>query len=160
MTATNYRLATGDDAERLALLSWRFRTEGTESPDPDERDSFVRACAEFICAGIHDESWCFVVADIGGEIIANAAVAVVRTVPKPGKIDDRWGYLSNVYTESAHRGRGIGAEVIRHAQAWAKEHDLEFLIVWPAEGREAFYQRQGFRAADEAMEYPVRPHVD
>jgi hypothetical protein len=42
---------------------------------------------------------------------------------------------------------------------WAREHDLESLIVWPSETSVGFYQRAGFRDTSEMLEYEVRPYV-
>jgi GNAT superfamily N-acetyltransferase len=59
----------------------------------------------------------------------------------------------------AYRGRGIGSELLRHVQAWAKAQDLEFLIVWPSEASESYYARAGFTPT-EAVVYAVRPYVN
>ena len=58
----------------------------------------------------------------------------------------------------AYRGQGIGSRLLAQVKAWAREQDLEFLILWPAEESIPFYERAGF-APGEAVEYPVRPYV-
>jgi GNAT superfamily N-acetyltransferase len=56
-----------------------------------------------------------------------------------------------MYTIPALRGQGIGAELLRQAVAWAREQHLEMIILWPARGREAFYQRGGFVPEPEGL---------
>ena len=54
-------------------------------------------------------------------------------------LDDALGYVTNVYTRPAYRGRGIGTRLMSHVLQWAREHDLESLIVWPSETSVRFY---------------------
>jgi GNAT superfamily N-acetyltransferase len=80
-------------------------------------------------------------------------------VPKPNRLDDALGYVTNVYTRPACRGHGIGAYLMTHVLQWAKEHALESLIVWPSETSVGFYERAGFRGSTDMLEYAVRPYV-
>jgi ribosomal protein S18 acetylase RimI-like enzyme len=80
-------------------------------------------------------------------------------VPKPNKLNDVLGYVTNVYTRPAYRGQGIGTQLMTHVLAWAREQDLESLIVWPSETSVGFYERAGFRGSPDMLEYGVRPYV-
>ena len=75
----------------------------------------------------------------------------VRKVPRPTNFDAEYGYLTNMYTLPAYRGQQIGANLLRVAVEWAREQHLEMVILWPARGREAFYERSGFIAEPMAM---------
>jgi hypothetical protein len=46
-----------------------------------------------------------------------------------------------------------------HVLQWAKEQELESLIVWPSEASVGFYARAGFRGSLDMLEYEVRPYV-
>ena len=46
-----------------------------------------------------------------------------------------------------------------HVLQWAREQDLESLIVWPSETSVGFYERAGFRDTSEMLEYEVRAYV-
>jgi GNAT superfamily N-acetyltransferase len=80
-------------------------------------------------------------------------------VPKPNKLDDALGYVTNVYTRPDYRGQGIGTQLMTHVLIWAREHDLESLIVWPSETSVGFYERAGFQGSPDMLEYAVRPYV-
>jgi hypothetical protein len=50
---------------------------------------------------------------------------------------------------------------MKQVTAWAKEEDLEFLIVWPGEESSRFSERAGFAfEAKPVMEYLIRPAVE
>ncbi|HZU87424.1 MAG TPA: GNAT family N-acetyltransferase, partial [Anaerolineaceae bacterium] len=75
----------------------------------------------------------------------------VQKIPKLSNLSPEFGYVTNVYTRPEWRGQGIGAQVMEEAKAWAKAAGLEMFVLWPAEGREAFYQRAGFHP-DESLQ--------
>ncbi len=87
-----------------------------------------------------------------GEIVSHVFIHLVEKVPKPGDLDGKWGYVTNVYTRPAFRGRGIGSELMRNVTNWAREIGLELLIVWPSRESVPFYERAGFSPSDEIME--------
>jgi GNAT superfamily N-acetyltransferase len=82
----------------------------------------------------------------------------VPKVPKPSKLDDGYGYVTSVHAREPYRNQGIGSELLRHVQAWARIQDLEFLVLWPSQRSVPFYARAGFHPG-EAIEFEVRPYV-
>lgn len=78
---------------------------------------------------------------------------------QPNRLDDALGYVTNVYTRPVYHGHGIGTQLMAHVLQWAREHDLESLIVWPSEASVGFYTRAGFRGSPDMLEYAVRPYV-
>jgi GNAT superfamily N-acetyltransferase len=156
MTAV-FRLAQEADLPTLAANRWRLRTEEEGAPAGVDQDAFLRHCEGFLRAALDDGRWALWVAEDEGRIVANAFVQVVAKVPRPGRFDDAIGYLTNVYVEPGERGRGLGAELLRRVVAWARDRDLELLIVWPSEHSRTLYAREGFRAQSEIMEQVLRP---
>jgi GNAT superfamily N-acetyltransferase len=57
-----------------------------------------------------------------------------------------------VYAEPGVRGQVISSRLMRRVIDWAREHGLEFLILWPNEESVAFYERLGFRPSPDALE--------
>ncbi|WP_315906795.1 GNAT family N-acetyltransferase [Priestia koreensis] len=53
----------------------------------------------------------------------------VSKVPRPGRITYPFTYMTNVYTRSDRRGAGIGSELLKQVNEWAKEQQYEFIIV-------------------------------
>jgi GNAT superfamily N-acetyltransferase len=157
----NYRLATETDLPALAAMRWTWRVEEDGSPPVADRAEYLAVCLAFLKQGLADGSWVYWVAEEEGQLISHIFVRRIRKVPKPNRLHDEYGYVTNVYTRPAYRGQGIGAELMKQVTAWAKEEDLEFLIVWPGEESIRFYERAGFAfEAEPVMEYLIRPDVE
>src|SRR5262245_54538406 len=114
-TGIQFEQATVADAPLLARLRWDFRAEDGETPVID-RDAFLEACAMFFRDGIASGEWAVWVARIGEEIISQQCIRLIRPVPRPCSPSDVYGYLTNVYTVPAYRGRGIGSELLRRGR--------------------------------------------
>lgn len=153
----NYRLAIERDLPALAELRWLWRVEEDGSKPVAGRAEFLNVCIDFLEQGLADGSWVYWVAEEEDELISQIFVRRVRKVPKPDRLHDEYGYVTNVYTRPAYRGQGIGSELMKHVLAWAKAQDLEFLVVWPGEESIRFYERAGFSFdAEPVMEYIYR----
>lgn len=153
-----YRPATADEFPQLADLRWQFRAEHDAAHprfDPSEvaRAEFTAACLAFLRESQAEGRWTFWVAvEEDGAIVSNAYVYRIPKVPRPGLLRGQMGYVTNVFTRPELRGQGIGAQLLQHTQAWARENGIERLILWPAEGRQDFYARLGFDHG-EALEW-------
>lgn len=148
-----FRQATAADADELARLRWEF--------SPDEvaasGQSFEEFRAEFRAfwaSAVASGNWAVWVAEHGGRLVANIWLQVIHKVPRPGRFSghNRYGYVTNVYTEPGLRGRGIGSELLKRVIGWARDQELEFLVVWPSEESVPFYERAGFGASPDALE--------
>lgn len=153
MVAAHLRQATAADLDELARLRWDF------SPDQVAagRQSFeaFRAGFEiFWASALAGGNWTVWVAEREERLVANIWVQVIDKVPRPGRFGghNRYGYVTNVYTEPARRGQGIGSQLLQSVIEWARAQDLEFLVVWPGEESVAFYERAGFRPSPDALE--------
>jgi ribosomal protein S18 acetylase RimI-like enzyme len=153
------RRATEADTDELARMRWDFRLEEAPGATVHDQASFLQACAAFLREGLREQRWIYWVAQQQSQIVSHIYIQRVPKVPKPNKLHDALGYVTNVYTRPAYRGQGIGTELMGHVLHWAREQDLESLIVWPSEMSVDFYRRAGFRDKSEMLEYEVRPYV-
>lgn len=153
------RRAIPPDVPALARLRWEFRLEDGETP-ASAYEAFAARYAAFVRAGLASGEWAYFVAEREGAIVAHMAVQVVRSVPRPSRASDQWGYLTDVYTTPAWRGRGIGAALLARVTEWARHRDLELLLVSPSEASRAFYGRAGFGDAREFMTLALRDWND
>ena len=156
---TIYRLATEADAPELAQMRWDFRLE--EAPGATRHDpaTFLHACTAFLRQGLAEQRWTYWLAQRDTIIVSHIFIQRVPKVPKPNRLDDALGYVTNVYTRPAYRGQGIGTRLMVQVLAWARDNDLESLIVWPSEVSVRFYERAGFRGTSDMLEYTVRPYI-
>ena len=140
-------------------MRWDFRLEEAPGATRHDQATFLDACAAFLRQGLAEQRWTYWVAQEGSQIVSHIYIQRVPKVPKPNKLDDALGYVTNVYTRPAYRGQGIGTQLMTHVLQWAREHDLESLIVWPSETSVGFYERAGFRGSPDMLEYLVRPYI-
>ena len=150
-----FRMAAPSDAEELAQLRWDYMQEQGRCGQARQRD-FVLACRGFMEEGLASGEWVIWVAEEEGRILSLMCLQRVRKVPRPARLHDEIGYLTNVYTRPDYRGRGIGSAVLARVVQWARAEDLDTVICWAAEGREAFYGRAGFERPREVLECEVR----
>ncbi len=141
-----FRLADPKDALQLADLRWRLKTDDSSDFSMTERNDFVAAFAAFTesPSGRQDVPFFHWVAELEGRLIAVMSVRKVLKVPSPERLDGCWGYLTNCYTLPDYRNRGIGTNLLSAIKNWAKEQELELLVVWPSDRSYVFYERSGF----------------
>ncbi len=94
---------------------------------------------------IENESACFVVAELNGELIASG-YALIQT-SKPTKKDLQHAYLGFMYVAPEYRGKSINSKVIQYLIEWSKENDIsEIVLEVYAENESAIkaYKKIGF----------------
>jgi GNAT superfamily N-acetyltransferase len=99
------RVAREADVGALAELRalWIVATP----PEPD----FVEQMAGWLRAeGERRTTWLALVVDRPGGM---ASLFEYRRMPKPGRDDSRWGYVSNMYVREDSRNRGVGSALLR-----------------------------------------------
>ncbi len=155
---TIYRVAIEADCAELAAMRWDFRLEEAPGTTVHDRVTFLRACQSFLQQGLADQRWTYWIAN-DTQIVSHIFIQRIPKVPKPNRLEEALGYVTNVYTRPAYRNRGIGTYLMKHVLEWATVQDLESLIVWPSTASIGFYERAGFRGSSEIREYEVRPSI-
>lgn len=150
-----YRQATESDYFQLVKLRWDFKLEGGEVPEMPQ-PQFYRLFLHQLQLNIERGNWTYWVAEENGVIVSQVFLYEIENIPRPARFDDRFGYITNVYTQPAYRGQGVGINLMQHVIAYARQRDLELLLVWPSETSTNFYQRAGFQDADDVMRLQLR----
>ena len=135
------RVAGGDDSPALAQLRSLWL--------PGEEVDFERRMADWL----HGESghrtmW---LAEAGGSAVGMASLFEYRRMPKPGRPDSAWGYVSNMFVREESRGHGIGAALLGTIVAAAGERGYARLVVSPADLARPLYRRAGFTDAGDGL---------
>jgi ribosomal protein S18 acetylase RimI-like enzyme len=152
----NYRIATQEDLAQLSELRWDFRAEDGDEVPVVDKGEFVQTCISFLKRGLENGYHVYWLAEENQEIVAHIFVHKIDMVPRPCKLHDQFGYITNNYTKPDYRSRGIGSRLIQKVTDWAKAEDLELLIVYPSEKAVSFYERAGFSMENEVMELRLR----
>ena len=67
------------------------------------------------------------------------------------------GEVKRMFTRPSHRGRKIGAEIVRHVEALAREKGLKRLVLETGDRHPAawtVYERAGFTRCGPVLDYP------
>ena len=143
------RPATVEDVPELLSLREIFSLE--DGAPSERRADFREAFARIVREGIESGRWAVWVAESRGEIVAHAYVGLIEKIPRPAP-GSRWiGYLTNVYTRAERRNEGIGPKLLDKVTGWAREMDVELLLVWPSEESVTFYERAGFASGRDPL---------
>lgn len=147
MTAT-IRAATVDDADELIRLRWEFRIE-SGTPAARSREAFVEEMLAFVADVFRRGSaWRVWVGEDAARLVGCIWLQLVERVPHPSLA--RWerpiAYLTNMYVEPERRNSGLGRELLDVALAFARDRDVDGVVLWPSPRSAPFYERAGFRA--------------
>jgi len=151
-----YRLATEGDVHALAEMRWDFRTETVERPPTIAKEEFAASCAEFFRRALGEGRWVCWLAEEDGQIVSHMFIQRIRKIPNPCRLHGEFGYITNAYTRPPFRGKGIGAALLQRVKEWARQQDLELLILWPSDTSVAFYERAGFSSEHEILQCRLR----
>src|SRR4051794_13659223 len=155
----NFRIATLADVDNLAAARWAFRTEDATETPIESRAAFGRRYEAFVREALESQRLVYWLAETSdGELVAHMAVCIVSAIPRPSRLRDRWGYLTDCYTRPAFRNRAIGQALLGHVAAWAESEDLELLLVWPSDQSASFYDRAGFVSDSESRVLRLRDY--
>ena len=131
-----------DDAGQVAIL----RALWMEAEEPGFE---ARVAAWLEAEGERRTTW---LATHDGEPVGMASLFEYRRMPKPGRADSRWGYVSNMFVRPEHRGRGIGTALLDAILAAAEERGYARLVLSPSERAVGLYARAGFVVPDESVD--------
>ncbi len=146
------RVAGATDIRAIASLrlAWGDGSDGDPNPDPDERPGFERHLAEWIAQeGDRRTIW---LAELASEPVGMATLYEFRRMPRPGRMDSRWGYLGNMFVRADCRNRGVGSALINAVIEAAEQRRYVRVVLSPTARSVPFYRRAGFVDADGAAD--------
>ncbi|MFJ3406704.1 GNAT family N-acetyltransferase [Promicromonospora sp. NPDC090134] len=143
------RTATLADAPALSALRWRWAQPG-RTPGEDEAREFAAALGRWMVAQ-GERSVCQV-ADLDGDLVGMAWLAVFERVPNPGDVVRRSGDVQSVFVVPEHQGRGIGRRLVGSLCAAADDLGVRKLTVDSRDSVMPFYERLGFSARNTLMQ--------
>ena len=133
------RVAGPDEMPAIALL--RSRWSGTQADGV-----FEHRLSEWLAAeGDRRTTW---LAWRGEHPIGMASLFEYRRMPRPGRADSRWGYLSNMFVAEEFRNQGVGSALLDAIIQAARGRAYARILLSPSERAIPFYLRAGFLIPD------------
>jgi GNAT superfamily N-acetyltransferase len=90
------------------------------------------------------------IASLGDEPAGLASLLEYHRMPRPDRLDSRWGYVGNMFVREDLRNRGIGAALLAAIIGESDARGYTRLVLSPTERAVSFYRRAGFVDADAA----------
>ena len=143
------RRAGPDDVAALAHLRWEWRVgERGESglSEVELLDAMTRWFGE------HQESNLAWLAERDSKPVGMAWLAIVPRLPSPAAPVRLAGNVQSVYVKAAHRGHGLGAQLIEAIVAESRQRGLEYMYLHSSEKAVPLYRRAGFQPPRRTLE--------
>lgn len=142
----NIRFANEQDFAQLAEMKWLHGADddidyGEHNLDGVDKSGFARQFVEFLKTDTHYKIF---VAEDGGIIASAMFMCEIPKIPKPNGNAQSIAYLTNVYTRSEYRNRGIGTQLLEHIKNYLTERGCELVFVWCSDNSVNWYERNGF----------------
>ena len=142
------REITPEDVEIIARMRVQMLDEVTEDPLPWQLEGSVR---RFVWKHMQDRTCLGVVAEVDGQVIADAVIYLFETMPDEVNVRGLTAMLYNVYTLPEYRGQGIMARMLPEVIRLAKEAGAVELKMTAEKKAIPLYERMGFHVNDDAM---------
>lgn len=153
------RRAVLDDAPALADLRYRFRAEmGTPVED---RTRFLARCQAWMGDRLRTGgAWSCWLAARTGETAGAVWLQLLEKIPNPVGEPELHGYLSSLFVDPAHRGRGLGSALIEACLAACQARGVDAVFLWPTPSSRPLYRRHGFDVRDDLLERRFERAID
>ena len=129
-------------------MRMRMLDETTDESMPEGLDAQIR---RFVRKHMKDGTCMGVLAEVNGQVIADAVIYIFETMPDEINMIGRTAMLYNVYTLPEYRGQGIMAQMLPEVIRLAKEAGAMELKMTAAPKAIPLYERMGFHVNEDAM---------
>jgi GNAT superfamily N-acetyltransferase len=142
------RAATLADADTLVRHRIAMFTDMQVPLDAAELDREFRAwLAQMMAAGTY-RAW---LADSADGVAAGGGITIIPWPPGPRYAGDRLAFVSNVYTEPAHRRRGLARLIMDAIHAWCRDQGIGSMALNASRDGQPLYQSMGYAESSSPM---------
>ena len=84
-------------------------------------------------------------------IVAGAGLTVLPWPPGPQYPGGRVAFVYNVYTEPAHRGRGLARRIMDAIHSWCRAEGIESIVLNASRAGQPLYETMGYAVTTSPM---------
>jgi len=93
---------------------------------------------------------------IDGQAAAGGGITIIPWPPGPHYPGDRLAFVYNVYTEPAHRRRGLAKLIMDTIHGWCREHDIGSAALNSSRDGKPLYEAMGYaETVNPMMFFPI-----
>lgn len=97
--------------------------------------------------------------DVATHLLLRRAGAAIGTA-RLREIDETTGKVERVAVREAHRGEGLGRQIMDRVERLARERGFDALVLHSQTAVEGFYEAIGYRTTSDVFEDAGIPHVE
>ena len=149
--STEYRIRLATLADAAVLVRHRIAmfTDMAVPLDADVLDRAFRAwLAATMPAGTY-RAWLAETA--GGDVAGGGGITIIPWPPGPRYAGDRLAYVYNVYTEPAHRRRGLARLVMNTIHSWCRDEGITSIALNASRDGKPLYESMGYAESPSPM---------
>lgn len=145
-----YRAATPQDIDSLTALRQQMMLEGGKW-DADALDRPVHNARAYFHTAFGDGTLTASVAECDGEVVGMGCASFFALPPNDWCPGGQTAYLSGVFVQPGHRGRGIATELLRLLMAAAHARGCERIWLHASDMGRPIYEKAGLTPSDDLM---------
>jgi GNAT superfamily N-acetyltransferase len=143
------RLATLADAAVLVRHRIAMFTDMGVAVDTDALDPAFRAWLTATMPAGTYRAWLAETA--GGEVAGGGGITIIPWPPGPRYVGDRLAFVYNVYTEQAHRRRGLARLIMDTIHAWCRDEGIASMALNASRDGQPLYESMGYAESPSPM---------
>lgn len=146
------RRATIGDIESLVQLRLALQSENGSGETGADWAEVGEACRRYFAETLPGEVFVVFVAEAEGRIIATSGLSFVSRPPGRTSFSRSEGYVTNVYTVPAWRGRGVATAVLNATIRYAQQQGARLVFLHTSDAGRSVYEKLGFSEYPRYME--------
>jgi len=150
----DYRVRAATLADADVLVRHRvgmFSDMGVAMDEAAVAAAFRRWLDDAMPAGGY-RAW--VVEDVGSRnhpIVGGGGLTILPWPPGPRYLSDRLAFVYNVYTEPAHRRRGVARLIMKTVHSWCRANRISSVALNASGDGRTLYESMGYRVSPHPM---------
>ena len=159
MSEYQIRFAAAADADVIAHHRVAMFRDMGEIKGAEQAASLLSAARQRLVEQLTSGEYVGWLAEHDSDVIAGAGVLLHNYYPSPTNLRGRpTAYVLNVYTEPAHRRRGVASDLLQRIISWCARQDIPRVSLHASDVARRLYERLGFTTSNE-MRADVRETV-
>jgi GNAT superfamily N-acetyltransferase len=122
--------------------------------DMGEHEDYVQGSAEMTKKYLEDDwtqEYRYFLVEDNGVTIGGCGISSFRIPPQVSQPTGVYAYLSNMFVEGEHRGRGVGRKLLRHVIEVCREEEIGLLLLHASDQGMPLYESEGFHSSKRLM---------